>query len=321
MRALTLEGGVYRVQEYADPKPAPHEVLVRVSHAGVNRADLLQKQGRYPLPKREPAIPGMEISGEVLACGKDVSDFKPGEKVCALLAEGAFAELAGVDARHVLPVPSQVTLAEAAALPEACFTVWISLVWQAHLAKGESVLIHGAASGIGSMAIQIARHLGARVFATAGSPKKCALALKLGAERAIAYREEDYAASVLEATDGKGVDVILDMVGGDYFERNLSCLAQGGRLAIIAFLKGAKVQANLAPILLKHLSVMGSTLRARPAEQKAQLAMEIREGLWDPVAAGTIKPVLDRVFALEEAENALNRMDQGLNIGKILLKM
>jgi len=313
--------GNYACADVPATLPAAGEVLVRVAYAGVNRADLLQKQGRYPAPGGAQAIPGMEIAGEVAQCGEGVSVCKVGDKVCAIVSEGAFAETVAVDAAHLLPVPPGVSLEQAAALPEACFTVWISLVWQAHLAPGETVLIHGGASGIGTIAIQMARHLGARVFATAGSPEKCAVCETLGAERAIAYREEDFVAVVRDATGGKGVDVILDMVGGDYFQRNLECLAHGGRLAIIAFLKGARAEANLAPILLKHLRISGSTLRTRPAHEKAKLAAELRQNVWGAVAEGRIKPVIDQVFPLKDAEKALERMDQGLNIGKILLKL
>jgi putative PIG3 family NAD(P)H quinone oxidoreductase len=318
---MTLVGQEYRLSQSAPPVPLAGEVLIKTAYAGINRADLLQKQGKYPLPEKAPFIPGLELSGIVTACGEGVSQFSPGDKVCALVKEGAFAEYTAVDARHVLPVPGDMSLEQAAALPEACFTVLISLVWQARLTSGESVLIHGGTSGIGSMAIQIAKLLGARVFSTSGSREKCAVCEGLGVERAIAYREEDFVARVKELTDGKGVDVILDMVGGDYFPRNLEALARGGRLAMIAFLRGAKMQVNLGPLLLKHLSVMGSTLRSRPAPEKARLALELQEIVWPALAKGLLKPVIDHVFPLEEAEKALNRMDQGLNIGKILLKI
>ena len=221
----------------------------------------------------------------------------------------------------VLPVPANVSLEQAAALPESCFTVWISFVWQAALQAGESVLIHGGTGGIGSIAIQMAKLMGARVFTTGGTPEKCALAQKLGADIAINYREQDFVKVIAEATGGKGVDVILDMVGGDYFNHNLEALAHGGRLAIIAFQKGAKTEANLGPVLLKHLHIHGSTLRSRPAHEKAKIASELRPLVWKAVENGRLKPVIDRSFPLKEAENALNRMDQGLNIGKILLNM
>lgn len=321
MRAVALTQGKYSLSKCSIPVPAPHEVLIKVAYAGVNRADLLQKQGRYPLPERNPPIPGMEVSGEIAGLGTAVKDWKVGDKVCALLSEGAFGEYVCAAASLVLDIPDSVTLEQAAALPEACFTVWISFSWQAGLKSNETVLIHGGASGIGSIAIQMARLLGARVLATAGTEEKCAMCKKLGVEKAIHYPTEDYVAAVKNATEGRGVDVILDMVGGDYFERNLDCLAEDGRLCIIAFLKGSKLAVNLSPILLKRLSVMGSVLRARPLAQKARIASELRENVWPAVAQGTVKPVIDRIFSLEMAEKALLRMDQGLNIGKILLKI
>lgn len=322
MRAILLgKDGLYSEGECPSPQPAGGEAVVRVAYAGVNRADLLQKQGKYPLPAGGRPVPGMEFSGEIVACGPGTSRYRVGDKVCGLVAEGAFAEYAAIDENHLLSVAGSLTLEQAAALPEACFTVWISLVWQGRLKPGETALIHGGASGIGTVGIQIARQLGARVFATAGSTEKALLCERLGAERGIRYREEDFVEITRQMTDGKGVDVILDMVGGDYFERNLQTLAKGGRLAIIAFLNGANVKANLGPILLKHLQVTGSTLRSRPAVEKAQLAREVASALWPAVTQGSLKPVIDRVFPLLEAEKALERMDQGLNIGKILLKL
>jgi putative PIG3 family NAD(P)H quinone oxidoreductase len=325
MHAVIVENpgkeGRYHISECPVPVPASGQVLIKVAYAGVNRADLLQKQGKYPPPTGGLLIPGMELSGEIIGLGEGAGRYMVGDKVCALVSEGAFANIITVDEGHVLPVPLGVSLEQAAALPEACFTIWISLMWQAHLKPGQSVLIHGGTSGIGSIGIQIAASLGARVFATAGSQEKCALSQKLGAELAVNYKETDFVAAIKAVTEGKGVDVILDMVGGDYFERNLQALAHGGRLAIIAFQKGAKVDANLAPILLKHLQITGSTLRSRPAEQKAKLAREVEAGVWPGVANGTIKSVIDRIFPLKEAEKALQHMDQGLNIGKILIKM
>lgn len=323
MHAIVLDSpgpqGCYRLAECEAPIARAGQVLIRAAYAGINRADLLQKQGRYPLPQAH--IPGMELSGEIIACGEGVARFKIGDTVCALVSEGAFAEYVAVDAQHVLPLVGGHSLEEAAALPEACFTVWISLMWQARLKAGESVLIHGGTSGIGSIAIQIAKLLGARAFSTSGSPEKCRLCEKLGVDLAIDYKKEDFVAHIKDATNGRGVDVILDMVGGDYFERNMNALAHSGRLAIIALQKGAKTEVSLAPILLKHLSITGSTLRSRPAYEKAQLAAEVEANLWPAVAEGRLKPVIDHIFPLKEAEKALGRMDQGLNIGKILLKI
>lgn len=321
MRAIILENGHYNLQECAVPHPGPGEILVKTAYAGTNRADLFQRQGKYPLPAGNPAIPGLEVSGEVAACGEGVQHLNPGDRVCALLSEGAFAEYVTVPAALALPAPENISLEEAAALPEACFTVWISLVWQAGLQHGETVLIHGGAGGIGSLAIQIARALGATVYATAGTKEKCDACIASGAAAAINYTEQDFVEQIKTLTNGKGVDVILDVVGGDYFGRNLQCLAQNGRLSIISFIEGAKIYANISPILLKHLKVMGSTLRSRPLSEKTQIAVELRDNLWHMVALGQIKPVIDRIFPLETAEKALDRMEQRLNIGKILIKM
>jgi NADPH2:quinone reductase len=321
MRAIVLGQKKYDLRECAEPSAEEGGLLIKVAYAGINRADLFQKQGRYPGPSAQPAIPGLEVSGTVERCGSGVTGWKTGDKVCALLSEGAFAEYATASSSLAFPILQPLSLEQAAALPEACFTAWISFVWQAQLKPGETVLIHGGASGIGHIAIQIARLLGARVFATAGSDEKCALCSKAGAELAIAYRQDDYVVAVREATKGKGVDVILDMVGGDYFGRNLECLAHGGRLCIIALLKGPQATASLAPVLLKHLSIMGSTLRPRPLSEKAKIAAQLRETVWQAVTEGIIKPVIDHVFPLEDAEKALARMEQGLNCGKILLRI
>lgn len=321
MRAMVLEESRYVLRDVVIPEPQAGEVLIKVAYAGINRADLFQKQGRYPLPEHEPRIPGLEISGEVVACGAGVAGFSVGDNVCALLSEGAFAEYACVPAELVLPVPQGVTLPEAAVLPEALATAWVSLVWQAKLAKGERVLIHGGASGVGHIAIQVARQLGATVFATAGTEEKCNACAALGAV-AIHHRNEVFEDVVKMHTQGRGVDVILDMVGGDYFTRNLSCLAQNGRLCLIAFLQGARVTAHLSPILLKHLSVMGSTLRARSLVEKAAIMTELHARLWPVMGQENgIMPMIYRIFLLDEAEKALAEMEQGLNLGKILLKM
>jgi putative PIG3 family NAD(P)H quinone oxidoreductase len=316
MQAIVLENGAYYLRERERPAPPEGSVLIKVAYAGVNRADLFQKQGKYPLP--EQGIPGMEVSGEIAALGKGVKDFKKGDRVCALMSEGAYSEYAVVPTSLIFPVPKSMTLEQAAALPEACFTAWISLVWQGNLKANETVLIHGGASGIGIIALQIARALGARVFATAGSAEKCAACVKTGAEKAINYKEEDFVQAI-KAHTHKGVDVIMDMVGGDYFERNLEALKHGGRMSIIAFLKGSKVAANISPLLLKHLTVMGSTLRSRPLHEKEQVARELRERIWPKIEKSEIVPVIDNIFPLREAEKALARMQEGLNIGKIVL--
>lgn len=321
MRAIILENGQYNLLECRQPELPYGYILIKVAYAGVNRADLFQKQGKYPLPANIPAIAGLEVSGTVAACGTNANNFRPGDKVCALLTEGGYAEYACVPESLAFHVPESISMEQAAALPEACFTVWISLVWQAKIKAGEIVLVHGGASGIGNMAIQIARTMGARVFATAGTDEKCSACANAGAEKVINYNKEDYVAQIMALTGNKGVDIILDVVGGDYFGRNLECLAYNGRLCIISFLKGSRVTANISPILLRHLSVMGSTLRSRPLSEKAQIAVELRDNLWHKLGKGQIKPVIDRIFPLESAEKALVHMEQGLNIGKILIKM
>lgn len=321
MQAVILNHGQYEICECAKPSLAAEEVLIKVAYAGLNRADLFQKEGKYPLPEKTPAIPGMEVSGEVVACGSNVKAFKPGDKVCALMSEGAFAEYTTTHESITFPLPEALSLEQGAALMEAIFTVWISLAWHGKIQPGESFLVHGGASGIGIVAIQVAKLLGARVFATAGTPEKCAACVKAGAEKAIHYHTEDYVEQIKALTQGKGVDVILDMVGGDYFARNLEVLALDGRLSIIAFLRGPKVTANLSPILLKRLSVSGSTLRSRTVEVKAQIAKEIRNRLWINIEKGKLNPVIDEIFPLTDIEKALARMQQGLNIGKILIRM
>jgi len=321
MHAIILEKGEYHFRECAQPVIDAENVLIKVAYSGVNRADLLQKQGKYPLPDAIPAIPGLEVSGEIVACGVGVTQFKSGDRVCALLGEGGYAEYVAAPASLVLPVPESMTFEEAAALPEACFTAWISLVWQAKIRENETVLVHGGASGIGHIMIQVAVALGVRVFATAGTQEKCDMCVSVGADHAINYHHEDYVKQIKAFTDGKGVDVIVDVVGGDYFGRNLECLARGGRLCVIAFLKGPSVSANISPVLLRHLSVMGSTLRSRPLAEKAQIAVELRNNIWHKLEKGQIEPVIHGIFPLDSAEKALECMEQGLNIGKILIKM
>jgi len=313
MRAVFLENGKYTLRNTAIPSIKPDEVLVKVAFAGVNRVDLFQLQAKYPLP--ENGIPGLEVSGEVIAIGNKVQHIKIGTQIASLLEEGGFAEYVAVPASLILEVPPNFSLEAAACLPEACFTSWISLVWQAKLQRDESVLIHGGAGGVGHIAIQIAKYLGAKVFTTAGTEEKCQLCYDLGAEVAINYHAKDFAKTIA------GVDVILDMVGGEYLDKNLSILRKNGRLCIIAFLKGAKIQANFAPVLLNHLSIFGSTLRSRPLVEKAQIAEEIRQHLWAGVEQKRINPRIDSIFSLENAEKALKRMEEGLNIGKIVIKL
>ncbi len=301
------------------PDPGSGEVLVKVAAAGVNRPDVLQRLGSYPPPPGASDIPGLEIAGTVVALGEGVSGWTPGDQVTALVTGGGYAEYCPAPAAQCLPLPAGLTLAEAAAIPETYFTVWSNVFDRGGLTSGEGFLVHGGSSGIGTTAIQLARAFGARVFATAGSAQKCAACEKLGAERAINYREEDFAAVVKESTGGIGLDLILDMVGGDYVQRNIEALAPDGRLVYIAFLGGSKVEVNLLPMMLKRLTITGSTLRARPVEFKAAIAGNLKEKVWPLIERGEIKPVIAETFPLAEAAAAHGLMESSVHIGKIVL--
>ncbi len=305
------------------PVPGPGEALIRVTAAGVNRPDILQRLGKYPPPPGASDLPGLEISGvvESLGAGAEQSGFSPGEAVCALLAGGGYAEFAVVPVVQVLPIPAGVDPVHAAGLPETFFTVWANVFERAALQPGESLLVHGGTSGIGTTAIQLARARGARVIATAGSAEKCAACLALGAARAINYREEDFAAGVREATQGAGVDVILDMVGASYLARNLECLRVDGRLVFIAFIGGVRAEINLAPIMMKRLTITGSTLRARPAGEKGRIAAALRREVWPLLERGEVRPVVHAVVPLEDAAEAHRMLEAGSHIGKVLLRV
>ena len=300
------------------PQPGHGQVLIRISWAGVNRPDALQRAGGYKVPPNASDLPGLEAAGEIAAIGPGVTEWQEGDRVCALLPGGGYAEYATTPAAHCLPIPQGTGLKEAACLPETHYTVWSNMVMRGGLTGGERFLVHGGSSGIGTTAIQIARELGARVFATAGSAEKCAACEALGAERAINYREEDFA----EVLSGQGgADLILDMVGGDYVPRNLAALADDGRLVQIAFLKGAKVEMNLAQIMVRRLTITGSTLRPQSDLNKARIAEELRAHVWPMLDSGRIAPVMDREFPLEEAAAAHARMESSAHIGKIVLKV
>ncbi len=301
------------------PKPAKGEILVRVAAAGVNRPDVLQRQGGYPPPKGASDIPGLEIAGTVVAIGEGVTRWREGEEICALVAGGGYAEFCTVPEPQALPIPAGLDLVGAAALPETFFTVWTNLFERARLASGETLLVHGGSSGIGTTAIQLAHAFGARVFATAGNRMKCQACEKLGAERAINYRDEDFVAITQEATGGRGVDVILDMVGGDYIQKNISLLATEGRLVNIAYLKGSKVEVNFLPVMLKRLTLTGSTLRPRSIAEKGAIARRLEEKVWPLIAAGRIAPVLEGRFPLTRAADAHRLMETSAHIGKIVL--
>ena len=305
--------------EIEKPAPREGEVLIKVAAAGVNHADLIQARGGYPPPPGAPDTLGLEVSGVIADVGTNVSEWNVGDRVCALLGGGGYAEYVAVSQLCVLPVPKDVSLVDAAALPEVHFTVWTNLMDAARLKAGESVLIHGGSSGIGTAAIQLCAARGHKVFATAGSKEKCAACEKLGAVRAINYREEDFVDVIKSGTDGKGVDVILDMVGGDYIEKNFRAAAIWGRIVNIAFQKGMVAEVNFASMLMKRLSFMATTLRARSNAEKGAIRDAVRREVWPLIEAGKIRPVVDQVFPLAEAGAAHARIAGGTHIGKLLL--
>lgn len=303
------------------PVPAPRkgEFLVKVAAAGVNRPDVMQRKGLYPPPPGAPDIPGLEIAGEVVALGEGVTRWKLGDTVCALVSGGGYAEYCLAEEGASLPVPAGLTMREAAALPETFFTVWTNVFDLAGLKAGESFLVHGGTSGIGTTAIQLAKAFGATVFATAGSAEKCEVCRTLGADLAIDYKTQDFVAEVKNATGGKGANVILDMVGGSYIARNYEAAAPLGRIVQIAFMEGSKVQIDFIRLMLKRLSHMGSTLRSRPGAEKAAIAASLREHVWPLIEAGKVKPVMDSSFPLTEAAKAHARMETSAHVGKIML--
>ena len=300
------------------PEPKPGEVVIDVAFAGVNRPDALQRIGAYAPPPDASDLPGLEVSGHVAALGEEVTGWSVGDAVCALTPGGGYAQAVATPAEHSLPVPKGMGLKEAACLPETYFTVWSNVFMRGGLQGGERFLVHGGSSGIGTTAIQLARHFDARVFATAGSAKKCAACERLGAERAINYREEDFV-EVMRAQGG--ADLILDMVGGDYVARNIKALADDGRLVQIAFLQGPKVGLNLAPLMVRRLTLTGSTLRPQSVSAKAAIARDLRDKVWPLLDAGHIAPVMDSSYLLSEAAAAHTRMESSAHIGKIVLQV
>jgi len=307
------------VQEIDTPQPGPHELLIKVAATGLNRGDLMQVMGLYPPPPGAPQTLGLEASGTVVATGADVSRFKAGDAVCVLVAGGGYAEYCVAHEGSALPVPKGVSLVEAAALPEAHFTVWTNVVDRARLRAGETLLVHGGSSGIGTAAIQLFAARGHRVFTTAGSVDKCDACVKFGAARAVNYREADFAEVVRADTGGAGVDVILDMVGGDYIKKNIGLLKTEGRLVNIAFQQGAEATLNLLVIMLKRLTITGSTLRARTAAEKAEIAQSVLTQVWPLIEAGKVKPVVDSIFKMDQVAEAQAKMAGSSHIGKILL--
>ena len=345
MRAIEIStpGGpeVLRPGQRSVPSPAAGEVLIEVAAAGVNRPDVLQRKGGYPPPPGASDIPGLEVSGTIVALGPQankpqannksapqsnesapqMNDWKIGDEVCALVTGGGYAEYVAAPAVQCLPVPKGLTLEQAASLPETFFTVWVNVFQRGALKNDETLLVQGGSSGIGVTAIQMARAFGHRVFVTAGTAEKCAECEKLGAVRAINYRNEDFVAVIKQLTGGRGVDVILDMVGGDYVPRELACLADDGRLSLIAFLGGTKTSLDMTDILRRRLTITGSTLRPRPVEVKAIIARALREKVWPLIEAGKIRPVIYRIFGLEQAAAAHSLMESSAHVGKILLSV
>ena len=301
------------------PEVGAGEVLVRVACAGVNRPDVLQRQGLYPAPRGASPHLGLEVAGKVAALGQGVAEFAVGDRVCALVDGGGYAEYVTVPVGQVLPVPAGLSMVQAAALPETFLTVWANVFERGRLQAGETLLVHGGTSGIGTTAIQLARAAGARVLCTVGTPEKAEAALKLGADAAIDYRRRDFAVEVKRLTEGHGVDVILDIVGGPYIERNLRSLAVDGRLVQIAFLQTSKVEVDWMPLMLKRLTFTGSTLRARPAAEKERLCQALLEHVWPLLAEGRVQPVIDRVYPLADAAQAHHRMESSEHIGKLVL--
>jgi NADPH2:quinone reductase len=301
------------------PQPAPGEVLIQVAAAGVNRPDVLQRKGAYPPPPGVTDIPGLEVAGEVVRRGEGVYEPAIGAKVCALVAGGGYAQYVSAPAVQCLPAPPSLTLEQAAVLPETFFTVWYNVFERARLTRGETLLVHGGASGIGTTAILLGKAFDARVIATAGTAQKCAACRELGAEIAINYREGDFVEATLRATDGKGADVILDMVGGDYVARNVSAAALEGRIAIIATQGGSKAELDLRPLMLKRLTITASTLRAQPIASKGRIAAALREQVWPLFESRGLKPVIHARFPLSDAAGAHRLMESDTHIGKIVL--
>lgn len=314
----TGDANVLYMAEQAQPIPAANQVLIRVHAAGINRPDILQRQGLYPAPADTSLILGLEVAGEISALGENVTDWKIGDKVCALVNGGGYAEYAVAPAAQCLPIPDNFSFVQAAALPETFFTVWHNLFQRAQLKSGETLLVHGGTSGIGTTAIQLAIAFGVKVFATAGSAEKCQAITSLGAV-AINYREQDFVAEIKAQTQGQGVNVILDMVGGDYIQRNFTAAAKDGRIVNIAFLNGSKVELDLMPLMLKRLTLTGSTLRAQSPQIKATIAQELLKQVWPLLNKQTILPMIDSVFPLHDVALAHERMKSSQHIGKIIL--
>lgn len=323
MKAITIThpGGpeVLQLTERPIPQYNADEVLVKVMAAGVNRPDVAQRKGSYPPPPGASDIPGLEISGTVAEVGANVTRWKKGDKICALVTGGGYAEYCNVQAGQCLPIPGNLSFVEAASLPETFFTVWSNVFDRGALKKGETLLVHGGSSGIGVAAIQMAKTLGSTVYVTAGSDEKCRFCEDLGAAKAINYKTEKFKEVILQITNGKGVDVILDMIGGDYTADNIKSLADDGRLVMINMMMGKDVQVDLSPVMRKRLTITGSTLRSREASFKTHIAQSLEKTIWPLLASGEIKPVIDKVFPADKAGEAHQLMESSAHIGKIVL--
>jgi NADPH2:quinone reductase len=313
---------VLRIEQRETPKPGPHDVLIEVKFAGVNRPEVMQRSGKYPPPPGSSPILGLEVSGQIVARGAEVTEWNIGDAVCALTPGGGYAEYCLTDAGHCLPIPRGFDLAQAAALPENLFTVWANLIERARLEAGEYVLIHGGSSGIGYLAIQLAKQYGATVFTTVGNQAKAEFCRSLGATLAVNYRNQDFVEAIERETNGRGVDVVLDMVGGDYLAKNIRLLALDGRLVQIAFLHGSTVhEFDFMPVMARRLTITGSTMRPRTVEEKAAIAHGLRQYVWPLLESGRIKVVIDRVFPLTRASDAHRVMEESQHMGKILLQL
>lgn len=319
MLAVEIDNAELKPCQRAVPIPLPHQVLIKVAAAGVNRPDVMQRQGLYPPPPGASDIPGLEVAGTIVAVGDQVKHLHEGDPICALVTGGGYAEYCLASGALCLPLPSGLSFTEAAALPETYFTVWSNVFDRARLQRGETMLLHGGASGIGTTAIQLAKAFGANVIVTTGTKAKCDFCLQLGADAAIDYNEQDFVDEIKHLTDNKGADVILDMIGGDYFPLNLKCLADDGRLVQIAIQKGAKTEINLWSVMVKRITITGSTLRARDDAFKAEIADNLRQKVWPLLASKKIKPVIHSTFALTEAAKAHQLMESSQHIGKIIL--
>lgn len=310
---------VLRAVDWAVPRPMPGEVLIKVAAAGVNRPDIMQRKGMYPPPAGASHIPGLEVAGEIVECADDVNGLVPGDSVCALVTGGGYAEYCTAADILCLPVPGKLNEVEAAALPETYFTVWSNIMDRGALQSGETLLVHGGSSGIGTTTIQLAKAFGAQVFTTAGNDEKCRFCEQLGAQMAVNYEADDFVERVREQTDGAGVNLILDIIGGDYLQRNLACLAVEGRLVQIALQRGPKTEINLLPIMLKRLTLTGSTLRPRGVDEKATIAEALKEKVWPLIDQGVLRPIIHATFPLDQAADAHRLMESSLHIGKIVL--